>query len=94
MKYIFLILLIGALSCRRQEYTTIIRGATMYDGSGNPGIVTDIAIRGDTIAAIGDLSGAISKHEINARGLAVAPGFIDPHSHHDRGMFEDRKSVV
>ena len=88
MKYIFLILLIGALSCRRQEYKTIIRGATMYDGSGKPGIVTDIAIRGDTIAAIGELSGAISKHEINAKGLAVAPGFIDPHSHHDRGMFE------
>src|SRR5208337_183077 len=50
---------------------------TIYDGSGRPPREADLAIRGDKIVAIGKLAGATAKVEIDARGLAVAPGFIN-----------------
>lgn len=80
----------ATFSCKKQEYTIIIRAATVYDGSGKPGFVSDVAINADTIAAIGNLSNAVAKQEIHANGLALSPGFIDAHSHHDRGMFDMR----
>ncbi len=77
-KAIALILLFTAvLSCKKEEYDVIIRQGTIYDGSGGPGVVSDIGVNADTIAAIGDLSGAVGKNEIDAKGLAVAPGFIN-----------------
>ncbi len=85
--FLVVLYVIAAVSCKKQEYTIIIRAATIYDGSGKPGFVSDVAIHGDTIAAIGDLSYALAKQEIQANGLALSPGFIDAHSHHDRGMF-------
>jgi N-acyl-D-amino-acid deacylase len=59
------------------RYDTIIRGGTLYDGSGNPGVISDIAITGDRIAAIGDLSDAEANNRIDASGQAVAPGFVN-----------------
>lgn len=70
-------LIVSILSCKKEEYDVIIRQGTVYDGSGAEGRVTDVGINGDTIAAIGDLSKAVGKKEIDARGLAVAPGFIN-----------------
>jgi len=70
-----MLLLTGA--CQQQRFDIIIRGGTVYDGSGKPGIVTDIGINADTVAFIGDLSKAKGAKEINAQGLAVAPGFIN-----------------
>lgn len=64
-------------ACQKQKFEVIIRGGTVYDGSGKPGVVTDVGINADTIAAIGDLSNAIAETEIDAKGLAVAPGFIN-----------------
>ncbi len=61
----------------RVEYDVVIRGGTIYDGSGSPPFVGDLAIRGDTIAALGRLENARGRLEINAAGLAVAPGFIN-----------------
>jgi len=58
-------------------YDLILRNGTVYDGSGKPPVVSDLAIQNDTIAAIGQLSGARAKKEIDATGLAVAPGFIN-----------------
>jgi N-acyl-D-amino-acid deacylase len=49
----------------------------VYDGSGKPGVITDVGINADTIAAIGNLSKAEGKTEVDATGLAVAPGFIN-----------------
>ncbi len=60
-----------------QTHDLIIRGGTVYDGTGAPGFVGDVAIDGDTIAAVGVLSGARGLEEIDAKGLAVAPGFIN-----------------
>jgi N-acyl-D-aspartate/D-glutamate deacylase len=61
----------------------IIRNGTIIDGTGAPGRVADLAIDGDRITAIGDLSGASATREIDATGHIVSPGFIDLHTHLD-----------
>jgi N-acyl-D-amino-acid deacylase len=72
-------------------YDVVIRGGTVFDGSGRPGREGDVAIQGDRIAAIGRLEGH-GAIEIDAHGLHVAPGFIDMHSHSELGrlMHEGR----
>ena len=60
-----------------------IRGALVIDGTGAPGIVADVAVEGDRIAAVGGSVGA-AREEIDATGLVLAPGFIDAHTHDDR----------
>ncbi|MFN7331039.1 MAG: D-aminoacylase, partial [Bacteroidota bacterium] len=70
-------ILVLLVACQKQKFDVIIRGGTVYDGSGKEGVVTDVGINGDTVAFIGDLSGAEGKKEIDAKGLAVAPGFIN-----------------
>lgn len=71
-----------------QDYDLIIRGGKVVDGSGNPWYHADIAIKNDRIAEIGQLSNHKAKRVIDAHGLVVAPGFIDPHTHALRGIFE------
>ncbi len=71
-----------------QDYDLIIRGGKVVDGSGNPWYNADIAIKNDRIAEIGQLSNHEAKRIIDAHGLVVAPGFIDPHTHALRGIFE------
>jgi N-acyl-D-amino-acid deacylase len=61
----------------QREYELIIRNGTIYDGNGGEPFVGDIAIHGDTIAAIGDLSAATAKQIVDAKGMAVSPGFIN-----------------
>jgi len=63
-------------------YDLIIRGGTIYDGTGAPSFTGDIAIDGDTIVATGKVSG-MAKREIDATGLMVAPGWVDIHTHYD-----------
>ncbi len=55
----------------------VLRGGTIYDGSGGPPRTDDVAIDGDRVAAVGDLAGARGRREVDARGLAVAPGFVN-----------------
>ena len=59
------------------EKTTIIRGATVYDGSGQPGVVQDISINGNKITAIGKIEAPANATIIDGKGLIVAPGFIE-----------------
>ena len=59
------------------DYDVIIRGGDVLDGSGAPRVRADVGIRGDTIAAVGDLSRATATTLLDARGKVVAPGFID-----------------
>lgn len=59
------------------EFNTLIRGGVICDGSGAPPFVADVGLARGRIAAIGDLSGARARDEIDARGLTVAPGFIN-----------------
>ncbi len=58
-------------------YDLLIRGGTVYDGTGAPGRIADVAVRGDRIAAVGDLADATARRVVSVRGLAVAPGFIN-----------------
>jgi N-acyl-D-aspartate/D-glutamate deacylase len=60
----------------------------VVDGSGSPWFYSDIGIRGDTIAQVGDLSAATAAVSIDGRGMVVAPGFIDIHSHGRRGIMQ------
>ena len=61
----------------------LLRGATVYDGSGALGRLADVLVRGDRVADIGDVADASAARVIDADGLALAPGFIDMHSHAD-----------
>ncbi|HKY98428.1 MAG TPA: D-aminoacylase [Gemmatimonadaceae bacterium] len=74
-------------------HDVIIRNGTLYDGSGAPPRVADIAIDGERITAIGDLSKAKGKSEIDARGLAVAPGFINMLSWATESLIEDGRAM-
>jgi len=69
-------------------YDLLIRHGRIYDGTGSPWIVGDIAIQGDTIVALGKLAPHAAAQTIDARGLAVVPGFVDTHSHGRRGIFD------
>jgi N-acyl-D-aspartate/D-glutamate deacylase len=64
------------------DATLVIRNATIVDGTGAPPLAGDLAIAGDRIAAVGEFSGRAAR-ELDARGLALAPGFIDIHTHFD-----------
>ena len=64
-----------------QEFDLIIRGGSLIDGSGSPATKTDIGIKGDRIVFVGNGAGRKAKREIDATGLVVTPGFIDPHTH-------------
>jgi len=85
------LLLLAACSSRPQ-YDVIVRGGTIYDGSGSPGAVADLAIQGDMIAAIGDLSNASAPTVIDAAGLAIAPGFINMMCWSNESLIEDGRS--
>lgn len=76
-KLLPLLLLLSFAACKKQEFDVVLRGGTVYDGSGKAPVVTDVGINADTIAFIGDLSKAVGKKEIEVKGLAVAPGFIN-----------------
>ncbi len=65
------------------EADVVIRGATLYDGSGAPGRAGDLAIRGDRIVAVGRFTTKGAPRLIDGGGLIVAPGFIDLHTHSD-----------
>ena len=73
----------------RRPFDLIIRGGHVVDGTGNPWFAGDVAVRGDRIAAVGRLDGAKATREIDARGLVVAPGFIDMHTHSDQPLLDD-----
>lgn len=77
----------------QQQFDIIIRNGTIYDGSGKPSFSGDVGIQADTIAFIGDLKHATAKKEIDATGLAVAPGFINMLSWADRSLMMDGRSM-
>ena len=68
------------------DYDVIIKNAFVLDGSGNPWVKADVAILGDRIAALGDLSGDKANRVIDATDLFLSPGFIDVHSHSGDGL--------
>jgi N-acyl-D-amino-acid deacylase len=76
------------------DFDVIIRGGTVYDGSGRKPHVSDLGIRGERIAAVGDLAGSTAALTIDATGRAVAPGFINVLSWATESLIEDPRSVA
>ena len=88
-------LLIAALlaACSKPpDHDLILRGGTIYDGSGGDPYVGDVAIDGDTIVALGELGGMTAVSEVDVTGLAVAPGFVNMMSWANESLIEDGKS--
>lgn len=96
----FAVLLVGlTLLAGRHTFTqqppmfdVIIRGGTVYDGTGTPGRRLDVGIRGDRIAAVGDLASSSAARVVDATGLAVAPGFINMLSWATESLLVDGRS--
>ena len=76
----------SVIAAQQESYDIIIRGGRLLDGTGNPWRLADVAINGDRIQAVGNLARATARKVIDAPGLYVAPGFIDPHSHSAEGL--------
>jgi N-acyl-D-amino-acid deacylase len=78
------------------SFDLVIRGGTLVDGTGTPGVRHDLGIKGARIAAIGNLSEATARRVINATNRIVCPGFIDMHTHSDSTLLQDglAKSAV
>jgi N-acyl-D-amino-acid deacylase len=79
-------------SPRSADFDVIIRGGTVYDGTGTEPRQADVAIRGDRIAAVGDFKSARAKTILDAKGLAVAPGFINMLSWSTESLIQDGRS--
>ncbi len=89
------VLAVGALSGRapfvpgRRAYDLVVRGGHVLDGTGAASRIVDVAVANGRIAAVGASIRETGTEEINARGMTVAPGFIDIHSHGDGNLRED-----
>ncbi|HMI51728.1 MAG TPA: D-alanyl-D-alanine carboxypeptidase/D-alanyl-D-alanine-endopeptidase [Candidatus Saccharimonadales bacterium] len=83
----------AAAATPNDEYDVIIRNGSIIDGSGNPWVSGDLAIRGDRIAAIGKLGGVRAKRTIDATGMVVSPGFIDMLGQSEFSLLIDNRSV-
>src|SRR5438477_6447011 len=81
------------VSSMAAEYDLIIRNGAVYDGSGGAPIIGELAIKGDAISVVGPLEkSAHARKEVNAEGLAVAPGFINMLSWATESLIEDGRS--
>jgi len=89
----FLFISLLFFSCKQKaNYDTIIRNGMIYDGNGGASYKADVGINADTIAFIGDLSKETAKNEIDAKGMAVSPGFINMLSWSNTSLIEDGRS--
>ena len=91
-KLLLVIIITSLFACSVKKYDTIIRNGMVYDGNGGKPFKADIGIKNDTIAFIGDLSGESAKLEVDAKGKAVSPGFINMLSWSPVSLIEDGKS--
>ncbi|MEO5896658.1 MAG: hypothetical protein ABIS06_13250, partial [Vicinamibacterales bacterium] len=78
----------------QQPASTIIVNSSVIDGTGAAAGTAAVRIAGDRIAEIGDLTPRRGERVVDGKGLTLAPGFIDTHSHHDRGLFDERSLLA
>jgi dihydroorotase/N-acyl-D-amino-acid deacylase len=76
-------------STQTQTFDLLIRGGQVLDGTGGAAVRADVGIRGDRIAAVGNLAGATAPRIVEAAGLLVTPGFIDLHTHSEMPLLAD-----
>ncbi len=76
-----------------ERVDVVLRGGTLYDGSGNAPVVGDVAIRGDSIVAVGDIGNREGAREIDVSGLAVSPGFINMLSWGTESLLHDGRGL-
>ena len=88
-------LLTGLAACSSPEpgADVVLRGGTIYDGSGGPPVVGDVAIQGDSILAVGDIGDLAGAVEVDVTGRAVAPGFINMLSWATESLLEDPRGL-
>jgi N-acyl-D-amino-acid deacylase len=82
-----------AAAAHAADFDLVLRGGTVYDGSGAPPRVADVGVVGDRIAAVGDLAWANGERELDVRGLAVAPGFVNMLSWAVDSLIADPRSL-
>jgi N-acyl-D-amino-acid deacylase len=87
------LLLPASAAAQGPDYDFIISGAHMVDGTGAPWVEGDIAIAGDRIVAIGDLSKASARKRLDAKGLVVSPGFIDVQGQSEFNVLVDNRAA-
>jgi dihydroorotase/N-acyl-D-amino-acid deacylase len=76
-----------------RPYDVLLTGGWIVDGSGNPRVRGDVALRGERIAAMGHLPGAVARETLDVRDLVVAPGFIDMLGHSETNVLIDNRAV-
>jgi N-acyl-D-amino-acid deacylase len=93
MKKLLPLVVVLTMACATSlQYDVVIRHGTVYDGTGAAPVVEDIGINGDRIVARGDLGAARGREDVDATGLAVAPGFINMLSHSETSLIADGRS--
>jgi len=88
-----LLVLTPLAACRAIDHDLIVRGGTIYDGSGGAPFVADLAVDGDRITVVGDLTGKRARKELDAGGLAVAPGFVNVLSWATESLLVDGRAL-
>src|SRR6185295_17354415 len=87
---LLLLLLVQSQAAAADPSCWLIRDATLVDGTGTPGRLASVRVYADRIAAVGPLQPQAGERIVTGKGLVLAPGFIDTHSHHDDGFEKDR----
>ena len=85
---------VSAAQSSAPAYDIILRGGTVVDGTGGPRRRADVAITRGHIARVGDLARATARTEIDVRGLFVAPGFLNIHSHANPGVLPTAENML
>lgn len=84
----------GILTAQQEALDYFIKNATVYDGTGAKGVKLNVGIRNDKVAYVGIDTVMSAKHTIDGKGYVLSPGFIDPHTHADRWLKDEKTKYL